>query len=118
LRPLIPDLSSSQHDAWSPPYRRRKPWGHRPRRTHDTDKLQGYEIWRRGQRSADGSWGARANHLRRYHLLPPWPNGARNAHWGNVRSAQSREFGSLERHVRSTLNSRRRRTAPICPAAN
>ena len=25
------------------------------------------------------------------------------------------EVGSLERHVRSTLNSRRRRTAPACP---
>src|SRR5260221_13201555 len=30
-------------------------------------------------------------------------------------SSQNSDVGQLERHVRSTLNSRRRRTAPACP---
>src|SRR5258705_5802748 len=38
-----------------------------------------------------------------------------NCHQGNVRSGSNSEVGPLERHVRSTPNSRRRRTTAPCP---
>jgi len=60
----------------------------------------------------------------RYPFLPPnrrWQRGGgrflnrKTGLLANFRWGSKSEVGSLARHVRSTINSRRRRTVPACP---